>query len=172
MALRRPVLTCLFLLLLAGCSESPTGVSGQAHQVEEVLERPRLINNEPKHLVEVLDRLIDELEEQPDSSKMIEAWGIAIELATYDGPRAEVFASMEAYASGDTGYDPVKDNRVLNPRNGPRMGKTTPCEDECLEDYTLELSDHRENAYGGPLVCGACAIAAALYSGGTLYYRH
>jgi len=84
--------------MLAGCSESPS-ISAQEPQqidVEQELQRPGSVNNEPKHLVNELSRMMDEFKSQQDSSILIDARAIAIELAEYDRPMAETFEALGA----------------------------------------------------------------------------
>ena len=78
---------------------------------------------------------------------------------------AEVFGSTEAYvAGGTTDYNLVKDNRFVN----PILGKTTPCEDACLADYRLDMSDVRVGAWLDLWECGIITGAVVAFSRGVL----
>ena len=148
------------LLAFVGCSEAPVSMNEQVHQVEEELERPGVNNNEPTILVNELNRLIDEFEVEQDSSLLIEAWEIAIELAEYEGPMAETFEAIGAYAAGDTVFTPVKDRTVAR-----FMGKTGPCEDECTEQYVIDRHDAYVDLSDGLIGCGLAGFVAGAYAG-------
>ncbi len=129
------------------------------HQVEEVLERPAIIDNEPPHLVARLEQLIADMEVNPDSATVVEAWSITLELAQYEGPMAEVFAMVEASAAGDTTFNLVKD-RIIK----PVMYKTGPCEDECKSVYDSTRDRNRRQANADVIECagyGGFAVALA-----------
>ena len=150
------------VLMLAGCSESPS-ISAQEPQqidVEQELQRPGSVNNEPKHMVNELSRMMDEFESQQDSSILIDAWAIAIELAEYDGPMAETFEAVGAVMSGDTEFTPKMDRSGYG-----LMRKTTPCEDECHDTYRLAREYAFEDLATNLTGCGLGAAAAGAAAG-------
>lgn len=159
--------TVTAILILSGCSDSLVTEPQEAYQVEEVLEHPATIKNEPPELVTKLEQLIAVLTVSPDSATMVQAWTIAMELAQYEGPMADAFATMEAVAAGDTAYALVKDHHGVK---GRVLGKTTPCEDACYDaSWTAAwiATDHLRLTLIGCGVAGGAATIALILSGGT-----
>ena len=88
---------------------------------------------------------------------MVEAWTVSFELAQYEGPMAEVFAMMEAFAAGDI-TRALDDSRFIK----PVRYKTGPCEEECGVDLHNAQLDNMNALEVAIVTCDAVAVAAVV----------
>lgn len=75
-----------------------------------------------------------------------------------------MFAYMEAWAIGDTTYDPVKDRGVVGPN---RAGKITLCEEACHAAWRLSYTDAYQDARAATILCGTGSGVVLGLSAGT-----
>ena len=149
-----------FALLIVGCSDSaitdiavsdkeridPSGITN------EVL--PGIINEEPPELVAAYDDLSMDIIERKertgevDSSKVLEANRLAVELAKYDGPMAFTLKMIQAKSEGKSDEEL---REIVEQRYGLAniMGKTNnnPCVHNCAEDLGLAIFHALENQH-------------------------
>ena len=104
-----------------------------------------------------------------DSTKVLKANRIAVELSKYYGTMAQVFEDIEfilkAYAAGQSAEETskrLKENRRKNSRfHGSVMGKATDCEREYHEDFTDDVNGIVDEFNCVLLLCAAVAGSAA-----------
>ena len=157
------------VLLISGCSD--TSVT-EVHLTNE--DQPKIINEEPPELVQVLDDLVMEISYGQsrgipvDTNKVWEASRIAIELSKYDGPMSEAFELLEAQMRGES----IKDLEEISTENcrltSSFVGKMAPCKKNCSADYQTELRDRRADVFIRNAYCLSIAAVGTATSGGVL----
>ena len=148
---------------MSSCSDNQ--ITEIDHPEDE--ETPEVVlNEEPPELVQDYYDLVGEIEKDyldgvEDSTKILQANRLAIELAKYDGPMAFIFKLEEAESKG-------KSEEELQEIVAERYGLTTltqashPCMDDCHEDLATEVGDAYEDWQSDRTHCAKTGIGVVV----------
>ena len=156
------------ITLLTGCSGDSTLVNEEQPDNLILPKVPVMINNEPEIMVHQFRHLVNELRntsENPDTTKIKEAWRLAVELSEYQGPMSDVFASMEAWSRGDTTFT---HDLKSNPRfvyDSQAHGKVQGCKENCQADYNLAMEYAGSDRQDDVESCAALTLIGIGFAG-------
>ena len=153
--------------MIAGCSDSAIPEVEFEVPDEERIERiPTNPNPEPPELVAEYHALWDEIQREQldgevDSTKVLEAYRLAVELAKYDGPMAFIFKINEAKAQGRSKEELQV---IIEEYYGlTRLAQANnPCLILCVQDLGVEIGRAYEDHENGAEDC----VAAGFLTGG------
>lgn len=149
------LLAVSFGLLIASCNDSaiPEVEFPVPDEEQTTLIRPS-DNPEPPELIDQYYALWAEIEQekldgQLDSTKVLEANKLAIELAKYDGMMAETFATLEiiidGYSEGKSTEEVQKDLRERReelPFIASGIDEMDNCVQDCNERYEMDVNEN------------------------------
>ena len=149
------------LVLVTGCNDSAIPQVELEVPDEEQLELiPPSLNPEPPELVAEYYDLWDEIEREKldgklDSTKVLKAHRLAVELSKYDGPMAKVFEIFQAHAEGKSTQE-LKEIAAINHRSVYSASDGySPCVMGCRNKHLQRYSDAVEDASQRQDVCNA-----------------
>ena len=150
-------LSCTLLIFAVGCNDSAVTEIDVDNQDEQLELIPPSANSEPPELVaeyhNLWDEIIrDQLDGEVDSTKVLKAQSLAVELAKYDGPMAFIFKINEAKAQGKSKQEL---REIVEERYGlTRLAQVSdPCMENCVNDLAREIGNAMDDHQDGINTC-------------------
>ena len=173
------LLAISFGLLLASCNDSAVSEIELPVPDEEQIELiPPSANPEPPELVAAYEDLWMEISYEQErgilnSTKVMEANRLAIELSKYDGPMGRVFETLEIILDANAAGKSEEEIKEIVAKNSPLLnsviGKVSTCENDCWQDFHTDMDRAVEDGNDELLQCGVVGglgILSGLLTGG------